>query len=109
MYHSFSSLSIVNKTPCGMKRHHESAKPPSCQTTKISFPFFREATVVEIASLTRVSHETVAFYIEQYTTLSLFTTSKSHTTLIANHPLKNSGFIWDMPFSKFKDSVEQRT
>lgn len=107
MYHSFLSLSIVNKTPCGMKRHHESAKPPSCQTTKISFPFFREATVVEIASLTRVSHETVTFYIEQYTTLSLFTTSKSHTTLITI--LSRTLGSFGMPFSKLKDSVEQRT
>jgi len=30
----------------------------------------------------------------------------SHDTY--NHPLKNSGFIWDMPFSKFKDSVETK-
>ena len=57
MYHSSS---MTNKTPSGVKMHHESTEPESCQTAKIGF-LPSGGLLQSCVTLSQFSHKTAAF------------------------------------------------
>ena len=71
MYYSPSSVFMTNKTPSGVRKHHNSTKPGTRKMGEMFF-FFRWASSVLSESLTMVLAQTAAFYTEQCTVPSLF-------------------------------------
>ena len=81
---------MMNNTPSGAKKHHESTEPESRQTAKMFF-FFRWASSNLCYFHDWFSHKTPAVFTKQCTTPSLssmFEVTRGDT----NRSLKNYGF-----------------
>ena len=79
MYHSSSSVFMINNTPSGMKKYCESTEPESCQMAKMFlsfFFFFRWDSSKLRDSFPMVSHKQQHFTLSSAPALCFFTISR---------------------------------
>ena len=74
----------MTKTPSGTEKHHESTEQESTKTP-IVFLLSSDGLAQYCINLSRWFTHEAAFYTEQCTTPSLFTTSQSRKALVATH------------------------